>query len=134
MSNLQFITDRIATGGDLPWRPDDAAHALAEWEAVGITHVVDNRAEYSDEALVADLAPRIAYLHNGTDDAGGGQPDEWFDRGVQWARAALAHPSTKVLIHCHMGINRGPSLAFAVLLDLAGIPWRRSVPSAPPAR
>ena len=29
---------------------------------------------------------------------------------------ALADPEAKVLVHCHMGINRGPSLAFAALL------------------
>src|ERR1041384_202554 len=43
-------------------------------------------------------------------------PDDWFDRGVGFALEALATPGNKVLSHCHMGINRGPSLAYAVLL------------------
>ncbi|MEJ7774997.1 MAG: hypothetical protein WKF72_09340 [Nocardioidaceae bacterium] len=29
---------------------------------------------------------------------------------------ALQDPGTKVLLHCHMGINRGPSAGVAVLL------------------
>jgi len=118
MANLQFITDQIATGGDLPWLPHEAEAALAEWQALGITHIVDNRLEHSDEQLVADLAPEMAYLHNGVDDAGGRQPDEWFDQGVAFIRDAIQDPAAKVLVHCHMGINRGPSLAYAALLDL----------------
>jgi dual specificity phosphatase 3 len=29
---------------------------------------------------------------------------------------ALLDPNAQVLTHCHMGINRGPSMAFAILL------------------
>lgn len=115
--NLDFVTDRIATGGDLPQIWEDAAAAVQAWQNLGITHVIDNRQEWTDEDVVARLAPEIKYLYNGVDDAGHGQPDHWFDDGVAWARQALSDPSAKVLSHCHMGINRGPSLAFAVLLD-----------------
>ncbi len=115
--NLDFVTDRIATGGDLPPRREDATAALRVWQDLGITHVIDNRQEWTDEDLVAGLAPDMRYLCNGVADAGNGQPDHWFDDGVAWAREALSDPDAKVLIHCHMGINRGPSLAYAVLLD-----------------
>jgi hypothetical protein len=56
------------------------------------------------------------------DDAGGRQPDRWYDQGVAFARAALAEADSRVLIHCHMGINPGPSLTYAVLLDLGWDP------------
>lgn len=115
MPNMHFVTDRLATGGDLPYGREEPE--LAEWRGLGITHVVDNRLEWNDEDLVAEFAPEIAYLHNGVDDAGGHLPDRWYDDGVAWVRAALDDPSAKVLVHCHMGINRGPSLAYAVLLD-----------------
>ena len=65
-------------------------------------------------------------------------PDAWFDRGVAFALDALARPGTKVLSHCHMGINRGPSLAYAVLLALGTDPvealdaLRRARPSPTP--
>lgn len=115
--NLDFVTDRIATGGDLPQHWEDAVAVVRGWQDLGITHVIDNRQEWTDEDIVARLAPEIRYLYNGVDDAGNGQPDHWFDDGVAWARDALSGPDTKVLSHCHMGINRGPSLTYAVLLD-----------------
>lgn len=115
--NLDFVTDRIATGGDLPQCWEDAVVAVRGWQDLGITHVIDNRQEWTDEDVVARLAPEIGYLYNGVDDAGNGQPDHWFDDGVAWARDALRDPDAKVLSHCHMGINRGPSLTYAILLD-----------------
>jgi dual specificity phosphatase 3 len=49
------------------------------------------------------------------DDAGQAVPGSWFERAVSWIEAA--GPDAVVLTHCHMGINRGPSLGFAVLLS-----------------
>lgn len=120
--NLDFVTAQIATGGDLPYSDHRDVPVLAEWARLGITHVVDNRVEWNDQAHVRRYAPHITYLHNGVDDVGGRQPDRWYDEGVAFARAALADPDAKVLIHCHMGINRGPSLTYAVLLDLGWDP------------
>lgn len=109
---------RLVLTGDLPVDPDDALRQLAVWVEAGVTHIVDARMEWSDEDLVAEVAPHIRYLHNGADDAGQRMPDDWFDRAVDFALAALDSPEAKVLVHCHMGINRGPSLAYAVLLAL----------------
>ncbi|MDP1793258.1 MAG: dual specificity protein phosphatase [Acidimicrobiales bacterium] len=117
MLNLHFITENLATGGDLPWRDTDAAAVIEQWRELGITHVVDNRLEYSDGELVARHAPEIAYSHIGVDDIGGKQPLHWYDDGVAFIRTALNDPNAKVLTHCHMGINRGPSLAYAAMLD-----------------
>jgi hypothetical protein len=122
MANLNFVTDRLATGGDLAYDRADALRDLNGWQRLGITHVVDNRLEWSDADLVAEWAPEINYLHNGVDDAGQRMPDEWFDTGTAFIRGALRSPTAKVLIHCHMGINRGPSLAYAALLALGWDP------------
>ncbi len=116
MANFDFITPRLATGGDLPYDDEAALEALEQWQQLGITHVIDNRLEWSDENFVADFAPDIRYLHNPVDDDGQRMPDRWFDMGTEFATAALAVPGNKVLVHCHMGINRGPSLAYAILL------------------
>lgn len=116
---LCMVTDRIAVCGDLP--PDDeaAAKQLRAWQDAGITAIVDVREEWSDEDRVADLAPELRYVWLGTHDAGGNQEDAWFDGGVDAVLAILAaDPAARVVIHCHMGINRAPSLAFAVLLAL----------------
>jgi protein-tyrosine phosphatase len=69
----------------------------------------------------------VRYLHHGMDDAGQQVPHEWFEEAVAWVEAAYEQdPDAIVLTHCHMGINRGPSLGFAVLLRRAGTRSRRS--------
>ncbi len=110
-------------GGDLPPGPDDALADLRAWEEIGVTHVIDNRLEWSDKDLVTRALPEVAYLHNGVDDVGQRMPDQWFDRGVDFALDAWTNNSSAVIaVHCHMGINRGPSLAYAILLALGWDP------------
>lgn len=117
-ANAHYINDRLAVGGDLDdISPDLALTQLAELVEHGVTHILDLRREHSDEALVADLAPDISYLHLGVDDAGQTLPGAWFDAGVRWLDDALAQPDAKALVHCHMGVNRAPSMAFAYLLN-----------------
>ena len=118
MANISYIADRVWTGGDLPSHLGEAAMLadLAGIQKAGITHILDNRIEWSDEAFVEAHAPTLTYWWNGQDDAGQAMPDEWFFEGVDFALEALADPDAQVLAHCHMGINRGPSMAFAILL------------------
>ncbi len=117
MANITELVAGVWTGGDLPGTADDAAVDIGEWVDAGITQVVDNRIEWSDEELVRLVAPQIHYLHNGVDDAGQRMPDQWFERAVGFAlHARAADPAAGVLLHCHMGINRGPSAAYALLL------------------
>src|SRR5450759_4329126 len=118
MANMSQISDRIWTGGDLPSNRGQRAmlEALGDIRAAGITHIIDGRIEWSDEEFVARHAPEIRYTWNGQDDAGQAMPDEWFTTGVVAAVETLAEPTGNVLLHCHMGINRGPSLALALLL------------------
>ena len=110
-ANLHFVTATLAIGGDLSQDADLAALQLAELESLGITHVVDCRLEWSDEAVLAEHLPHVAYLHHGMDDAGQDVPAAWFDAAIDWLPEDAV-----VLAHCHMGINRGPSLGFAALL------------------
>jgi hypothetical protein len=123
-ANLHFVTPQIAVGGDLCDYDDElAARQLVEICDLGITHVVDVRIEWSDEDVFADFAPHIDYLHHGLDDVGQTVPAEWFETAVDWVERAWAEqPDAVVLTHCHMGINRGPSLGFALLLSLGWNP------------
>src|SRR6185436_10992830 len=118
MANISCITGRVWTGGDLPSHLGEKSMLadLLEIQNAGITHILDNRIEWSDEAFVEAHAPTMTYWWNGQDDAGQVMPDEWFCDGVDFALEALADPDAQVLAHCHMGINRGPSMAFAILL------------------
>ena len=115
-ANAAFVTDQLLVGGDLDTRDTELATSqLRELVEAGVTHVVDARIEWNDEEWVSEHAPEIGYLHHGMDDAGQEVPAEWFDVGVSWALEAMEAQGT-VLTHCHMGVNRGPSLGFAVLL------------------
>jgi len=123
-ANLDFVTPQLAVGGDLdPFNDRLAARQLDELSELWFTHIVDARSEWSDEASVAHAAPDVRYLHHGMDDAGQRVPAAWFELAVGWVENAWADdPDAVVLTHCHMGINRGPSLGFAVLLSLGWEP------------
>jgi hypothetical protein len=118
-ANASFVTERLLVGGDLDGLDEELTGTqLRELVAAGVTHLLDCRLEADDSDLVADLEPQVNYLWLGIDDAGQRVPGEWFDTGVAWALDALEDPGAIVLTHCHMGINRGPSMGFAVLLAL----------------
>ena len=117
-ANASFVTPYLAVGGDLETTSEDVAVGqLGELGDAGITHVVDVRVEWNDEEWVRERRADLEYLHLGIDDAGQRVPDEWFDNGVRFALEAVETGGV-VLAHCHMGINRGPSMGFAVLLAL----------------
>lgn len=109
------LTDTLWTGGDLP---DDGTlpGVLAEWQAAGIGVIIDCRVEWSDEDFVAEYAPEVRYEHHGIDDVGRHVRGDWFDQLIEAARPRPGDPADGVLVHCHMGINRGPSGAYALLL------------------
>jgi dual specificity phosphatase 3 len=115
------LTDQLWTGGALPYRPDVASRVIGVWRSVGIQAVVDTRAEWSDEDLVATVAPDIAYLNAGVVDGGQPMHDSWFETITAFASRHLS-AGAGVLLHCHSGINRGPSAAFAVLLSIGWDP------------
>ena len=114
---LSPVTDGIVISGDLHEDPGLAVRQLGRWTDAGITHILDTRSEWSDEDLVAEHAPTVVYASIGTDDYGARQPDAWFDAGLAFAADALSDPDALLLVHCHMGINRGPSMAFRILLE-----------------
>lgn len=117
--NADAVTPDLLVGGDLSAAPSVARLQLDELVALDVTHVFDARVEWSDEDAVRRHAPHVAYHHVGIDDRGQAVPHAWFDDVVARALAAL-DAGGRLLVHCHMGVNRGPSLAVAVLL---GIGW-----------
>lgn len=111
-ADFSFLTTRLSTGGGVASPAD--ARELAE---AGITAVVDCRAELDDAPLLVAY-PQVLYLWCPTQDDGSSKPPEWFGRGIAFALAALALPRARVHAHCAAGINRGPSMAFAIMLAL----------------
>lgn len=120
IANAHFVTDFLAVGGDLAYDDQRAVEQALELVDKGITHVLDVRHE-ADDAELWELVPEVTYRWDGIDDAGQRLPFEWFDGVVGWATEAIAAGGV-VLTHCHMGINRGPSAGYAVLLGLGWDP------------
>lgn len=121
-ANASRVTTNLWIGGDLDTQhPAIASKQLEELEEAGITDILDCRIEWDDQSWVRANKPHIGYLWLGVDDAGQRMPDAWFDRGVVHALERLAAGGT-VLVHCHMGINRGPSMGFAIMLALGWDP------------
>ncbi len=116
------VADGVIISGDLHEDPDQAVRQLERWGQAGITHVLDTRLEWSDAEFVAEHAPDIVYGWIGSDDDGVAKPDEWFDAGLAFSSEALSDPEAILLVHCHMGINRGPSMAYRILLESGSEP------------
>lgn len=130
-----FATPRVAVCGDLDTEVTARGREqLDAWLEMGITDIIDVRSEWSDADFVALHAPEVRYHWLGVDDAGQRQPDEWFEAGLAAALRAIDTSSGRVLVHCHMGVNRGPSMAFAILLGLGHDPVEalRAIRSARP--
>jgi dual specificity phosphatase 3 len=109
LADFDFVTLRLATGAALQ-SPNDV-DAIA---AAGITDVIDCRNDFNDTGLLASH-PAIKVLWNGTTDDGKPKPPQWFGKGIAFALEALSQPHRKVYAHCAAGINRGPSMAYAIL-------------------
>jgi dual specificity phosphatase 3 len=114
--NWNFVTSRLATGSGIV--TDDDVSIL--WKA-GITAIIDCRAEQDDSAIIAanEHAKDLLYLWNGTDDPfppDHGEPKiQWIVRSLKFAMPLFSTPNQKVYTHCQMGINRGPSTAYAIM-------------------
>lgn len=114
-ANLSWLTEHLATGGDLSFDPDEAIEQVADIQAQGVTLIIDLREEADDMALWRDLGMQYVYLPT-TDAHGHHVPEGLFHFAVAAAKKEIENGG-RVFVHCHMGVNRGPSAAYAILLD-----------------
>jgi len=106
--DLTWIADRIAVGGGI-WNDEK----MIEVVRAGITHIIDMQIEFDDTRLAEPYGVKV--LWNPTDDDFRPKPPELFQRGVDFALAALDGPESKVFIHCAAGVHRAPMMALALL-------------------
>ena len=119
-ANADFITDFLVIGGDLACDKKQALTQAVELvDIAGVTHILDCRLEA--EEYLWERLPEVEYLWDGIDDRPRAATAQWFDRITDWATSAIEAGGT-VLTHCHMGINRGPSAGYAILLRLGWDP------------
>ncbi len=105
--NMSWVTDHLAVGGRV--HPEDIP-ALAR---AGITHVVDTRSEYCDDArLMAQEGIELLHVP---------APDtypltvEQLMKGATWVNERLEQGG-RALIHCEHGVGRSVLLTCAVLV------------------
>lgn len=114
-ANINWITDQVATGGDFSYNEDKAMRQITDLMEMEIDLIIDCRQEADDAEVWEQLGQE--YLHLPTNDAHGWSiPPQHFDAAVGAARPVL-EAGGRVFVHCHMGVNRGPSTAYALLLD-----------------
>ena len=112
-----WVTDQLAVSGDLSSRKEHALAQLRTWEEAGITDVFDMRGEADDSEFIHSHSTITSHWF-GVDDNGGTRSDVWFDALTTQALTVLTDPTRRALVHCHMGVNRGPSALYAILLHL----------------
>jgi dual specificity phosphatase 3 len=112
-----WVSDQLAVSGDLSSRKEHALTQLSAWEEAGITDVFDMRGEADDSEFIHSNSTITSHWF-GVDDNGGTRSDVWFDALTAQALVVLTDPTRRALVHCHMGVNRGPSALYAILLHL----------------
>jgi Dual specificity phosphatase, catalytic domain len=105
--NVSRITEQLLVGGHVP------VHCYARLKALGISHVIDVRAERCDDAQ-ALAALGIELIHLPARDRHA-LPVEALLQGVRWAGPRLAE-GAQVFCHCEHGVGRGPLMAIAILV------------------
>ena len=106
--DITWLTDRIAVGGGI-WSASNMEIVAKQ----GITHIIDMQIEFDDTELAAEHG--IEVLWNPTDDDFTLKSPALFQRGVDFAQAALEQAGSKVFIHCAAGVHRAPMMALALL-------------------
>jgi protein-tyrosine phosphatase len=109
--DMSWITSRIAVGGGI-WTDDQMGELVKQ----GITHVINMQIEFDDTEIAAPYGVNV--LWNPTDDDFQPKPPEVFQKGVEFAIAALDEPESKLYVHCAAGVHRAPMMALAVLRAL----------------
>ena len=105
--NMSWVTKYLAVGGRV--RPAD----IPILALTGITHVVDTRSEYCDDAQ-AMAQEQIELLHLPTPDTYPLTVDQ-LRQGAAWVHERI-EKGGRVLIHCEHGVGRSVLLTSAVLV------------------
>lgn len=107
---FNWVTTRLSVGPN----PQSVAD-VEQLVQAGMSHCINCCDEIDDSPFLAPF-PQVAYLRVPTADDGKPKPAFWFGRAIPFAFDALRLPGTRLYVHCAGGINRGPSMALAILL------------------
>lgn len=105
--NMSWVTDYLAVGGRV--RPQD----IPTLARTGVSHVVDTRSEYCDDAEALGREG-IVLLHLPAPDTFPLTVEQLLD-GAAWANERIDQGG-RVLIHCEHGVGRSVLLTCATLV------------------
>lgn len=105
--NMSWVTEHLAVGGRI--HPKDIPN-LAQ---AGVTHVIDTRSEYCDDAE-AMASVNVQLLHLPAPDTHPLTVDQLIN-GARWANERIQEKG-RVLIHCEHGVGRSVLLTCATLV------------------
>ena len=117
--DMTWVTDRIAVGGGI-WNADNMTAVVR----AGITHIIDMQIEFDDTPLAGPHG--IAVCWNPVNDDFEAKPAKVFERGVEFALAALEEDGAKLFVHCAAGVHRAPMMTLA-LLGVMGWPMEAAM-------
>jgi hypothetical protein len=106
--DITWITDRIGVGGGI-W----TAENMAAVSRSGVTHIINMQIEFDDTPLAEPHGIKVCW--NPIDDDFQMKPPEVFERGVEFALAAMEQDGAKLYVHCAAGVHRSPMMALALL-------------------
>jgi hypothetical protein len=106
--DITWLDDRIAVGGGI-WNAEN----MAALSRAGITHIIDMQIEFDDTPVAEPFGIMVCW--NPVDDDFEPKRPEVFERGVEFALAALDDPTAKLFIHCAAGVHRAPMMTLALL-------------------
>jgi hypothetical protein len=78
-----------------------------------------------------EMSSKLVYLHDPTLDNGLPKPVLWFEPAIAFALTALCAPGNVVYVPCDAGVNRGPSMCYAIMRALGLGGGRCDPPDSP---
>jgi protein-tyrosine phosphatase len=106
--DITWVTDRIGVGGGI-W----TAENMSAVSRAGVTHIIDMQIEFDDTRLAEPHGITVCW--NPVDDDFEPKPPQVFERGVEFALAALENDGSKLFVHCAAGVHRAPMMTLALL-------------------
>lgn len=108
--DISFLDHQIAVGEGI-WSEERMASLLRQ----GVTHILNLQNDFDDRSLIQSAGLTIGWVP--TEDDFQPKPADFFQRVIEFARAALDRPGQVLYVHCTAGVHRGPLAALAILMD-----------------
>ncbi|KAJ3198684.1 hypothetical protein HDU67_003448, partial [Dinochytrium kinnereticum] len=119
MESVSTVNDYLLLGSDAIPTADDA---VAQLQALGVTHVLNMAAEIHSKALLSEENRVITHKWIKLQDSADQEVEEAIRDGIRYIDEARAgNPNAKVLVHCRAGKSRSVTMVLAYLINREGM-------------